>query len=286
VASKGEQMEIDEWKWKTKDGLGMYSKAWEPTGKAKGVICVIHGVGEHIGRYEADGEAMAANGYIQTGFDLRGFGRSQGKRGHTPSIEVYFDDIDLFLAEVARRYPGLPYFLYGMSMGGVIVLAYTPIRQPAVSGVISTAPALHTLLREQKFKVFLAKSMGNLFPTLTVNSGIDASLLSHDPRVVELYQKDPLVHAQVTAAWGAAMLRTVNLVYENAAQFPLPLLLMHGTEDQIAYPSSSLSFYELAPKETTTLKMWQGFRHELRNEPGRAKVFKFMIDWMDQQINS
>jgi len=145
---------------------------------------------------------------------------------------------------------------------------------------------LHTLLREQKFKVFLAKSMGNLFPTLTVNSGIDASLLSHDPRVVELYQKDPLVHAQVTAAWGAAMLRTVNLVYENAAQFPLPLLLMHGTEDQIAYPSSSLSFYELAPKETTTLKMWQGFRHELRNEPGRAKVFKFMIDWMDQQINS
>jgi len=111
-------METTEWKWKTKDGLEMYSKAWLPAGEARGVVCLVHGVGEHIGRYQPDGEALAKAGYVMAGFDQRGFGQSQGRRGHTPSLEAYFDDIDLFLVEVARRYPGQTRFLYGHSMGG------------------------------------------------------------------------------------------------------------------------------------------------------------------------
>jgi len=277
-------MDTTEWKWKTKDGLEMYSKAWLPAGKAKAAVCLVHGVGEHIGRYQADGEALAGGGYILAGFDQRGFGKSEGRRGHTPSLEAYFDDIDSFLGEVARRYPDQPRFLYGHSMGGVLVLAYTPIRKPEVVGVIATDPGLKTALEEQKLKVFLAKLLGKVIPTFTLDSGVDAQMLSRDPKVADEYTNDPLVHTLVTASWGKTMLRAIDLVFENAPRFPLPLLLMHGTKDEIAYPRSSEMFAELAPKDMLTLKMWDGFKHELHTDPEKVEVFKVMTGWLDKQL--
>ena len=277
-------METNEWKWKTNDGLEIYSKAWLPSGKARGVVCLVHGVGEHIGRYQNAGEALAEGGYILAGFDLRGFGRSGGRRGHTPSVEVYFDDIDLFLAEILKRYPDLPRFLYGHSMGGILALAYPPLRQPAIAGVIVTSPGLKTALQEQKLKVLLAKLLGKILPTLTLKSGVDAQLLSRDPKVNEEYTHDPLVHPLVTTAWGRSMLGAIDLAYENAPRFPSPLLLMHGTEDEIDYPRGSQMFAELAPKDKLTLKMWAGFKHELHNDPENAQVFKFMLDWLDKHL--
>jgi alpha-beta hydrolase superfamily lysophospholipase len=277
-------METTEWKWKTNDGLEMYSKAWLPSGKAKGVVCLDHGVGEHIGRYQGDGEALAAAGYILAGFDQRGFGKSEGQRGHTPNLEAYFDDIDLFLAQITQRYPDLPRFMYGMSMGAILVLSYTPLRKPVVVGVIAHAAGLKSSIEEQKLKVFMAKLLGNIYPTFTLKSGIDAQMLSRDPQVADLYTNDPLVHTLVTASWGKAMLRAIDLALKNASSFPLPLLLMQGTKDEIAYPSSSPMFADLAPKDKVTLKMWEGFKHELHTDPEKAEVFKTMIDWMDKHL--
>ena len=272
-----------EWSWQTKDGLEMYSKAWLPPKKARGVVCLVHGVGEHIGRYQVDGEALTKAGYILAGFDQRGFGKSGGRRGHTPSIEAYFDDIDSFLGEIAERYPDQRRFLYGNSMGGVLVLAYTPLRRPAVAGVIATSPGLKTALEEQKLKVCLAKLLAKIVPTLTLNSGIDVRMLSRDPRVADEFSSDPLVHTSVTAAWGTSMLGAIDLVFENAPRFPLPLLLMHGTDDGIAYPSSSKMFAEVAPKDKVTLKLWEGFKHELHKDTEKELVFDMMIDWLEQQ---
>ena len=279
-------METKEWIWTTSDDLEIHSKAWIPSAKPKAVVCVLHGVGEHIGRYQPDGEAMAQAGYVLAGFDQRGFGRSGGRRGHTPSLEAYFDDIDMFLHEAAQRFPGLPRFLYGMSMGAVLVLAYTPVRRPVVVGVIAAAPGLKTSLEEQKAKVLLARLLGQVIPTLTLKSGVDPQEISRDPQVIEAYLKDPLDHFLVTAAWGRSMLRAIDLVFENAPRFPLPLLLMHGTKDAIAYPRGSQAFADLAPKDKATLKMWDGFKHELHTDPEKAEVFKTMIQWMDAQNRS
>jgi alpha-beta hydrolase superfamily lysophospholipase len=279
-------MDAIEWSWTTSDGLTIHSKAWIPSLKAKAVVCVLHGVGEHFGRYQPDGEAMAQAGFIVAGFDQRGFGRSGGRRGHTPSLEAYFDDIDRFLHEVSRRYPGIPQFLYGMSMGGVLVLAYTPVRKPSVIGVIAAAPGLKTALEEQKLKVFLARLLGRVLPTFTLNSGVDPQEISRDPQVIQAYLNDPLHHFLVTAAWGRAMLRAIDLVFLNASRFPLPVLLLHGTKDAIAYPTSSQAFAELAPKDKVTLKMWDGYKHELHTDPERAEVFKAMIQWMESQIRN
>lgn len=278
-------MEATEWKWNTKDDLEIFSKTWLPANQAKGIVCVVHGVGEHIGRYQVDGEILVEAGYAQAAFDQRGFGKSKGQLGHTPSLEAYFNDIEQFLGEVSRRYPNLPRFLYGMSMGAILVLAYTPIRQPAVNGVIAAAPGLRSSVEEQKFKVFLAKMLGKLTPTITIKSGIDPQTLCRDQQVIDAFVNDPLVHSYVTTGWGKAMLDAVKLAFENAPRFPLPLLLMHGTEDKIAYPAGSQRFAELAPKDKVTLKMWNGFKHELRTDPEKADVFRWMIEWMNNHLH-
>ncbi len=274
-------MDMIEWKWKTNDGLEIYSKAWLPVEKAKGVICLVHGVGDHIGRYEADGEALTEAGFILAGFDLRGFGKSEGIRGHTPSLEMYLDDIDLFLAEITRRYPDIPRFLYGNSMGGVLVLDYVPLRKPTIFGVIATGPGLKSAIEKQKMKVFLAKVLGELFPTLSMDSGLDTPMISRDPIVVENSINDPLVHRRVTASWGKSMLEAVKIALENASVFPSPLLLMHGTKDEVAYPEGSQIFADYVPKDMVTLKMWNGFMHELHTDPEKAEVFSVMIDWLN-----
>jgi esterase/lipase len=184
----------------------------------------------------------------------------------------------------SQRYPGLPRFLYGHSMGAILVLTYTPLRNPSVSGVIATAPGFKSALEEQKLKVFLAKVLGSVVPTITVKSGVDNSALSRDPKVVGEADNDPLCHSLTTVAWGKAMLRAIDLALKNAPRFPLPLLLMHGTKDEIAYPSGSQIFADLAPKDKVTLKMWEGFKHELHTDPEKGNVFRVMIDWLDAQL--
>jgi alpha-beta hydrolase superfamily lysophospholipase len=277
-------MDITEWNWNTTDGLKMYSKAWLPAQKAKGVICLIHGLGEHIGRYQPDGEALTEAGYVLAGFDQRGFGKSGGRRGHTPSLEAYFKDIDLFLSDIAQRFPDQPRFLYGHSMGGILVLSYTPIRMPAIAGVIATGPGLKTSIQEQKLKVIMSKIMGSVLPTLSFKSGLDVKMLSRDPLIAEECINDPLVHFIITTGLGKSLLEAIDLAFKNAVRFPLPLLIMHGTNDEIAYPSSSITFAELAPKEMVTLKLWEGFKHELHNDPQKAEVFKVMINWLDNRL--
>ena len=277
-------MEFIEWKWNTGDGLEMYSGEWLPSGKPRAVLCLVHGVGEHIGRYKWIGEALTNAGYILSGFDQRGFGRSQGKRGFTTSLDAYFDDITAFLMQVGGRHPNLPIFLYGHSMGAILVMAYTPERHPDISGVIATGPGIRSALEKQKMKVFLTKLLGKVYPGLTLQSGIDVNEICRDPKVVEAYINDPYVHSLVSAGWGLAMLKAIDLIKQDAPRFPLPLLLMHATGDTIAYPSSSTEFAEIAPKDKVTIKMWEGMKHEVHNDPDREQVFKYMIDWLNRHL--
>lgn len=279
-------MDSTEWQWTTADGLQLYARAWAPAAPARGLVCLVHGLGEHIGRYQVDAAALTQAGYILAGFDQRGFGRSAGRRGHTPSLDAYFDDIDRFLEATQRRFPQAPTFLYGHSMGGILVLAYTPLRRPPVVGVIATSPGLKSSIEAQKAKVLLVKMLGSILPTLTLQSEIDAQMLSRDPRVAEEYINDPLVHTAVTAGWGKAMLQAVALAYQQAPNFPVPLLLMHGADDQIAYPEGSQRYASLAPQEKLTFQMWPGFKHELHTDTEKALIFAAMTAWLNERIAS
>ena len=276
-------MKTFETSWIGKDGLKFYSKGWEPDGKPKAAVALVHGLGEHIGRYAHVGAAFAEAGYALMGFDLRGHGQSAGVRGHTPSVEAYMQDIDLLLEHVRQRYPGLPMFLYGHSLGAILALNYGLRRKPELKGIIATSPALHTELENQPVKVAMARILGTLAPTVLMNGGLQTSHLSHDPQIEKLYVSDPLVHDKISLGFGKLMYENIRWTLAHAPEFPLPLLMMHGTQDTIAYPSSSEEFAKAAGGKAT-LVLWKDLYHETHNELNKAEVIQTTIRWMDEHL--
>jgi acylglycerol lipase len=276
-------VKTSETSWTDTQGLKFFSRCWEPEGKPKAAVALVHGLGEHTGRFAHVGEAFSNAGYALMGADLRGHGLSGGPRGHTPSIEAYMQDIDLLLAQVRARYPGLPTFLYGHSLGAILALNYGLLRKPDLNGVIATSPALHSELEKQRVKIALAKMLGGVAPTVTVTNALDASKLSHDPEVERLYVSDPLVHYKTSFGFAKATLAANRWALEHASEFPLPLLLMHGAQDTIAYPSSSQEF-AAALGDKATLVLWEDMYHETHNELKKAEVLQTIIKWMDEHL--
>ncbi|MDP1545055.1 MAG: lysophospholipase [Anaerolineales bacterium] len=277
-------MRHHEMKWNAKDGLEIFAQAWEPTVvQSKAVICHVHGLGEHSSRYAHVAEALGKEGFIFLTYDLRGHGRSGGARGHITSIEDFMQDIDLLLEHANSHYPGLPIFLYGHSLGGIQVLHYGLLRKPKLKGVIATSSGLHTALENQTLKILAVRALGALTPNTAIASGLDTASLSRDKAVVEAYVNDPLVHDKVSLGFGKTMLGVVHWTLAHAGEFSLPLLLLHGKEDAIAFPSSSTEFAS-SLKDKCTLVLWEGAYHELHNEPEKDEVFKTMSLWMDARL--
>ncbi len=270
--------------WKAHDHLNIFAQAWEPViRQPRGIVCLVHGLGEHTSRYAHVAEAFGKAGFVLFGADLRGHGRSGGARGHLSSIEDFMQDIDLSLEQARLRYPGLPVILYGHSLGGIQVLHYGLTRKPNLKGVIATSPGLHTALEKQRLKVFAAKALGALLPTVSIPSGLDAKHLSHDAAVVQAYLEDPLVHDKITFGFGRVMTGVTTRVLAQAREFPLPLLLMHGKEDKIAFPASSTEV-AAALKEKCTLVLWDDAYHEVHNEAEKDEFFTTMTLWMDARL--
>jgi alpha-beta hydrolase superfamily lysophospholipase len=282
---KGEKMKTFEWEWKSFDGLTMYSKGWAPEKDSKAVICLIHGLGEHIGRYEHVGAAFADAGYALLGFDLRGHGKSGGQRGHAPSYDALMDDIAAFLKQAKERYSGKPCFHYGHSLGGNFVLNYALRRKPELNGVIATGPWMKLAFQPPAFQVALGRFMNKIAPGFTQPNGLDTTALSRDTRVVEAYVNDPLVHNKISARLFVNTYEAGLYAFDHAAEFPLPLLLMQGDKDRIISAEAARQFGAAAPKSVTT-ELWEGWFHEIHNEPEKEKVFAKMIAWLDAQVKN
>lgn len=273
-----------EMNWKAHDNLEIFAQAWEPTmPQPKAVVCLVHGLGEHTSRYAHVAEALGKQGFALFGADLRGHGRSGGARGHISSIEDFMQDIDLSLAQARIRYPGLPIILYGHSLGGIQVLHYGLTRKPDVKGVIATSSGLHTALEKQYLKVLMAKILGALIPNTSIASGLDPKSISHDEKVVQAYINDPLVHDKISLGFGKVMVGVTSWTLAHADEFTLPLLLLHGKADSLAFPSSSTEF-AASLKEKCTLVLWDDAYHELHNEFEKEEVFKTMTLWMDARL--
>lgn len=273
-----------EMNWKAHDNLEIFAQAWEPTmPQPKAVVCLVHGLGEHTSRYAHVAEALGKQGFALFGADLRGHGRSGGARGHISSIEDFMQDIDLSLAQARIRYPGLPIILYGHSLGGIQVLHYGLTRKPDVKGVIATSSGLHTALEKQYLKVLMAKILGALIPNTSIASGLDPKSISHDEKVVQAYINDPLVHDKISLGFGKIMVGVTSWTLAHADEFTLPLLLLHGKADSLAFPSSSTEF-AASLKEKCTLVLWDDAYHELHNEFEKEEVFKTMTLWMDARL--
>jgi alpha-beta hydrolase superfamily lysophospholipase len=269
--------------WTSLDGLRLYGQVWQPSEEAKAVVCLVHGLGEHSGRYQHVGEALARAGFALLAFDLRGHGKSEGQRGHSPSYEALMDDIAVLLQQAESRYPGKPPFLYGHSLGGNLVINFALRRRPAIAGVIATGPALRTAFEPPGWKISLGKLMYRLWPGLAMANELDRQGLSHDAEVVRAYENDPLVHDRVSARLALDILQSGEWALAHAREFPLPLLLMHGAQDRLTSAAASREFAARAG-EKCTLKIWEGFYHEVHNEPEKEEVLDFLVAWLNEHL--
>ncbi len=276
--------------WQSADGLKIYAQGWEPDigsnndqSPVKGVVCLIHGIGEHTSRFAHVAEYLVREGYVLFGSDWRGHGKSEGQRGHIPSIEAVLKDIDVVIAEAKQRYPRKPLFLYGQSLGAIMVLYYGLQRKPDIKGIIASSPALHTSLDEQPLKIMAAKVLGSIVPRMSLHSGVSPFLMSRDNDVVRHYIHDPMVHYRITLGFGKIMIGVRKWVLENAAAFPLPLLLMHGKDDLLAYPSGSTQF-AASINEKCKLVLWENAFHELHNEPEKSEVLNTITNFLNKLV--
>lgn len=271
--------------WQDKFGIKLHLQAWEPDAKPKAVIGVLHGMGEHIARYASIAQALVASEFAVVGFDLRGHGRSGGKRGHTPSYETLLDDLDALLERIADRYPRRPVFLYGHSLGGALAINYVMRRSCKLSGVIATSPWLVTVVQAPPLKVALARMLDPILPTYTERWTFEPRSLARDPEVGDAYERDPLVHDLITARMYLTVTEAGRWALEHAADFPLPLLLMHGTEDRLTSWEASREFARRLGKKVTW-RSWEGWYHELHNEPERRRIVRLMTTWINGRLEN
>ncbi len=262
----------------------LQGRQWLPEGSARACICLAHGFGEHTGRYQHVGAFFAERGYAVIAFDQRGHGRSPGRRGEISSYELLLDDIERLLAEGRRRSPTLPLFLYGHSMGGGEVLNYLLKRKPKLTGVIATSPWL-TLFRPPPInQLRLAELLNFIVPKVSLPRGqLDSGRLSHEATVSRAYDADPLVHHRISARLFFGCYRAGIWSIAHAGEIGVPVLLTHGSGDQVTGFDGSRRFAEHAG-QLCTFKEWDGLFHELHNETQSAEILGYIGDWMEQKM--
>jgi alpha-beta hydrolase superfamily lysophospholipase len=264
------------------DGLKLYTNTWIPP-QYKAVICLIHGYGEHVHRYNHLAEYFNKNEYAVIGMDTRGYGKSEGKRGHAPNFEAFMSDIEQFIGETKKQYPNKPIFLYGHSMGGNLVLNYIIRKKPKLAGVIATGPWIQTAFPPSTFQVWLAKFARSIFPTLTQSTKMVQEHISKDPSVVAAYKADPLVFDSMSAAAGAGLIEAAAFLDTYSGEMLIPLLIMHADEDKLTSQPASAAF-ESRLKGDSTYKKWTGMYHEIHNEPDKQRVFDYTLGWLDSKV--
>ena len=276
-------MKHQDLKWTASDGVEIYGQCWLNDSKPKAVICIVHGMGEHSGRYAHVAEYLVDAGYSVIAYDHRGHGKSGGKRGHTPSYDLLLDGVSDLLKQAEKIAPGSKKFIYGHSMGGNVVLNYALRRKPEIAGVIASSPWLKLAFEPPKFEVTLGTFVNNIFPGFTQSTKLDATAISRDKKEVEKYVNDPLVHDKISARFFVETYAAGNWALEHAAEMKWPLLIFHGTEDRLTSPEGSRQFADKV-KENCTFKLWNGLYHETHNEPEKEDVLTYIATWLDSSL--
>lgn len=255
-----------------------------PGNEMKAVIIMVHGLGEHINRYTDLSARFISRKIGFAGVDLPGHGHSEGRRGHISSYRLLDEMAGILVSECRKTFPGIPLFLYGQSLGGTIVLHYLLNRNPGVKGAIVTSPWLKLSFEPDRAKVRIASIVNHIMPGLQQPAGLKAEHLAHDKNIVEKYRTDPDNHGKISVGLFINSLRAATEILQNASSLSVPLLLMHGTDDQICSPEGSREFASKTGK--AELKLWEGGFHELHNEPFREEVFEYTMNWIKSRIDN
>jgi alpha-beta hydrolase superfamily lysophospholipase len=265
-------------------GLRLAYRAWEAV-HPRAAIVVVHGLGEHSGRYEQFAETMVSFALSTYALDLRGHGLSDGRRGHVPSFDIFLRELDRFRAEVEglAEYR-LPMFLLGQSMGGLISLRYIEEYQARFRGAVLCSPWLATAIPVPRWKVLLASALTHVLPTLPFRSNLDPEQFTRDPEIVRAYLSDPLVHGAITPRLFAEVSAAMEQVFRRSDRIREPLLVLAGDADPLVETGRSVQLAQSLTGVDVTLRVEPGHLHELLQEVDRSRIYRDIRDWIEAHL--
>lgn len=267
------------------DGDNLALQDWPvPDGMAlRGVVVLVHGLGEHAGRYDAVARRLNSWGFAVRGYDQYGHGESDGVRGALPVPARLIDDLADVIDSTRARVPGgLPLIVLGHSMGGLVAACLVALGQVAVDGLVLSSPALDAGLNGLQ-KLLLA-TLPRIAPNLTVGNGLDADFISHDAAVVAAYRADPRVHDRVSARLGRFIAEAGPTVVAHAGEWGVPTLLMYAGADRLVNPAGSRAFAAAAPRPVVSSHCFEDLYHEIFNEVDPEPVFALLRQWLDERF--
>ncbi len=265
-------------------GLQLYWQAWLPDDPPKAVLAIVHGVGEHIGRYGNMVSALVPAGYLLAGFDQRGHGRSEGQRGHIGSWDEFREDIRSFLAIARQLAPTVPLFLYGHSQGSLEVLDYILHDPAGLAGAIISGTALEPTDAAPPHLVLVAKLLSGIVPTFALKVALDGAAVSRDPQVARAYNEDPMVFWTRSVRWGTEGLKTIAYIKSHAGEISLPMLFLHGENDPLVSVAGAQYCYEQIHSADKSIQVYPGGLHEPHNDLCHEQVMSDIRAWLDHHI--
>ena len=263
-------------------GLKIFSRSWQPEGKARGVVVIVPGFNSHSGQYLWVGEQFAAKDLATYAIDLRGRGRSEGERFYVEKMEDYTDDVATLVRIAKSENPGVPVFVLGHSAGGVISCIYTLDHQSDINGLICESFAYD--LPAPGIVLSVLKGLSHIAPHTHVYT-LKNEDFSRDPVVVEAMNNDPLIEGESEPTQTAkVMIDASSRLNEDFHLIKIPVLILHGTEDKATNPSGSQFFYDTTGSTDKTLKLYEGHFHDLLNDVDKEVVIADINDWIDARV--
>lgn len=260
----------------------LFVRQW-PAKTPQALVGIIHGMGEHSGRYTHVAEKLNDSGFSVFAYDLPGHGHTKGQRGHVQSYERLLDSVQVALDYFQNEQVGMPVALFGHSMGGNILSNFLIRRKPKAFAAVIQAPWLRMPEPPAALEFAIGKIMNGIYPSLPFSSKLDGALISRDPLEVEKYNQDPLGHDKITPAWFFGAYAAQQYAIDNAGSIAIPVLVMHGTGDKLAAHSGSEAFIKQGGKNFN-FRSWPGLYHELHNEPEKHEVLDYWINWLQRHI--
>lgn len=266
-------------------GMALYYQSWHPATPAKAVLLIVHGLGSYSGQFENVVNAVVPRGYAVYGFDLRGHGRSPGQRGYINHWAEFREDLAAICHLIQAEHPTVPCFGLGHSLGAVILLDYALQHPtPPLAGLIVMSPALGPV-GISPVRLAIGQIVSRVWPRFTLNTGIPMEAGSRDAAVVTAYSRDPLRHTKGTARLVTEFLKTSQWVQTHLVDLQTPILMLHGSDDQVTSSDSSQAFFAQLRLTDKQYCEYAGGYHDLHNDWAVEQMMVDLLTWLDRHVD-
>ena len=262
------------------DGSPLHGRRWEREGATAG-IGIVHGLGDHSGRYERVARTLGARGFLVEALDLPGHGRSPGARGHARSWQEYRDAMTSWIGRNRDARPDLPWALLGQSMGALIALDWSLANPSAIRALVLCAPPFELALRPSMLKVYAAQAVVRFWPRFSQGTAIAPSMLSHDPEVVRAHRSDPLVHYRMSARLFLEFQTVRHALAHRARDVAVPTFVVQGAADPVTRASGTARWARAVGAGRAVYREYPGLLHEVLNEPEGPAVLEEIGRWLE-----